>query len=125
MQDVLQEPVHMTWTVTPVDGFTNVVLVDQRITTRLPFTILTPCGGTPGQPTGAYSTSVVKVFRMCISSTEISPCSSVNYAETGYAHGSFTTNQMNLSWWQEMRCSTTNSCHTATTKPGGVELFKG
>ena len=82
---------NVTWIVTAVSGFTNLVDVEMRYTrggaTR------TGCGGDSG-----YVPLVSPVFlRLCISSSELSRCTGENYPN-GQAFGPFTTDSITVTW---------------------------
>ncbi len=83
---------NVTWTITAVSGFSNVVDVEMRFT-RGSTANSGGCGGSSGYvPLVSPS-----FFRLCISSTELTRCSSESYPN-GYAFGSFTADQLMLTW---------------------------
>jgi hypothetical protein len=82
---------NVTWIVTPVTGFTNVVDVEMRYTRGT--ATRTGCGGDSG-----YVPLVSPVFlRLCISASELSRCTGENYPN-GQAFGPFTTSLISVTW---------------------------
>jgi hypothetical protein len=82
---------NVTWVITPVDGFTNVVDVEMRFTRGS----ATPVGSC--QPNGWVPLVSPTFFRLCVSSTSVTRCNGENYAN-GYAFGAFTSDLMGLTW---------------------------
>lgn len=82
---------HVTWIVTAAAGFTNVVDVEMRFN-RGSTTPLGTC-----QPSGWVPPPSPIDFRLCISSSSLSRCTGEDY-DSGYGHGSFTTDLMELTW---------------------------
>ena len=90
-QDVARALWNVTWTVTAVSGFSNVVDVEMRFTRGT----ASPVGSC--QPSGWVPLVSPTNFRLCLSSSSISRCNGENYPN-GAATGSFTTDLMMLSW---------------------------
>jgi len=89
--DVGRAQWNVTWIITSVAGFTNVVDVEMRSTRGS----TTPVGSC--QPNGWVPLVSPTFFRLCVSSTSLTRCNDQNYPN-GYAFGSFTTDLMELTW---------------------------
>jgi hypothetical protein len=89
--DVAHSQWNVTWIVTPVAGFSNVVDVEMRFS-RGSSTSVGSC-----QPNGWVPLVSPTFFRLCASSSSVSRCNDQNYPN-GYAFGSFTTDLMQLTW---------------------------
>lgn len=83
---------NVTWTVTAVSGFSNVVDVEMRYS-RGSTTASGGCGG----DSGWVPPISPSFFRLCISSSQITGCSGETY-RNGQAFGPFTSNLMSLTW---------------------------
>jgi hypothetical protein len=92
MENVGRSDWNVTWTITSVSGFSNVVDVEMRYS-RGSITNTGGCGGSSGWVPLVSPT----FFRLCISSSELTRCSGESYPN-GYAFGSFTTDRMTLTW---------------------------
>jgi hypothetical protein len=91
MQDTGKSEWNVTWIVTAVTGFTNVVDVEMRYTRGA--ATRTGCGGDSG-----YVSLVSPNFmRLCISSSELSRCTGENYPN-GQAFGPFTSDIISVTW---------------------------
>jgi hypothetical protein len=82
---------NVTWTITPVSGFTNVVDVEMRFARGS----MTPVGSC--QPNGWVPLVSPTFFRLCVSSSSVTKCNGENYPN-GYAFGAFTDFTMDLTW---------------------------
>jgi len=82
---------NVTWIITPVTGFTNVVDVEMRFTRGS----ATPVGSC--QPNGWVPLVSPTFFRLCVSSSSITRCNDQTYPN-GYGFGAFTTDLMELTW---------------------------
>jgi hypothetical protein len=89
--DVARALWNVTWTITSVAGFSNVVDVEMRFS-RASSTAVGSC-----QPNGWVPLVSPTFFRLCASSSSVSRCNDQNYPN-GYAFGSFTTDLMQLTW---------------------------
>jgi hypothetical protein len=89
--DVARAQWNVTWIITPVTGFTNVVDVEMRFN-RGASANVGSC-----QPNGWVPLVSPTFFRLCVSSSSVSRCNDQNYPN-GYAFGSFTTDIMALTW---------------------------
>jgi hypothetical protein len=78
----------VTWIITPVEGFSNVVDVEMRH--QVISTSSLSCGGYVPLVSPTF-------FRLCISSSSFTPCSGQNL-NVGYATGSFTTDLIQATW---------------------------
>lgn len=83
---------NVTWTVTAVSGFTNVVDVEMRYSRGS----TAPSGGCGGD-SGWVPLISPTFFRLCISSSQLSACTGETY-RNGQAFGPFTTDLMSLTW---------------------------
>jgi hypothetical protein len=90
-QEVGRSQWNVTWIITPVAGFTNVVDVEMRYTRGT--ATRTGCGGDSG-----WVPLISPVFlRLCISSSELSRCTGENYPN-GQAFGPFTSDLISVTW---------------------------
>jgi hypothetical protein len=89
--DVARAQWNVTWTITSVSGFSNVVDVEMRFT-RGSSSNVGSC-----QPNGWVPLVSPTFFRLCVSSSSVSRCNDQNYPN-GYAFGSLTTDLMMLTW---------------------------